>query len=917
MAKALLRTSRTVSALLLGLAATAMIAACHLVGLDRRAELLALDLRFRRLSSAPANDAAVIVEIDDHSLEQLGRWPWPRELLAGIVRTLHECGARAVALDIIMPEPQATRYVASESDVYDADTAPLLGVPGPRVVFDDADFEQALRDTRVLLPMHIDFDPNRHGGKPGPDAAVRSAVLADPNVAFTAVLRQALPDLPQGVKTPALDAAARAYRRERSLHFLERFAASADDVAGYPVGSGTIIPPLVRFAAQCRGSGFVTFLPEIDGVMRRIPLLAESGGHVYPQFALSLAAERSSPAGRARIRADASHVAIAGADRNAAAIPVDAQGRMLINWTTARGAFREVPAASVGFVWQSRKRMEKNRRFARLVSLAIARRLGQRELLELFARGDVLYQKRIAYEVSRQRAALYSPANVPAPPKEITAAEEQTERQIDELTAEILGELDFFVGSRPKDDPERQAIERLAEQHAELTRANRQRRREIAEELARIGKLVKGRLCIVGSTATGAADFVPTPIAAQMPGVLVHANIFNTIVSGAFVTEAHPAANLAAILLVGALVSLLGARLPILQAGPLVVLLVAGYASLNLVVFFAALSCWLVLMAPMAAAVAALLVVTAYRQLTEERAKRHIRGLFAHALSPALVDRLIEDPSVARLGGERRVLSCFFSDLTHFTPLAERLGERDTVGVLNRYFDRMTEVIQTRCGGYLNKLLGDGILGFFGAPVVQADHARRAMAAAVECQQEVASLNESLVGDFGDWVALSCRIGVATGPAMVGNCGSTQRMDYTAIGDCVNLASRLESANKQFATWILVDEEAWRQGDDGSLLARPMGGIVVVGKAEPVGVWNVICPMAAASDDLRAAVADFARGVELFARRGFAEAVEAFEAVLARRPADRPSELFLSLCRQYLAAPPPEQWNGAVRLTEK
>ena len=340
--------------------------------------------------------------------------------------------------------------------------------------------------------------------------------------------------------------------------------------------------------------------------------------------------------------------------------------------------------------------------------------------------------------------------------------------------------------------------------------------------------------------------------------------------------------------------------------------------AFNALVVFAQWNVWLAVVAPVGAMLASFMAVSVYRQLTEERAKRHIRAMFAHAMSPALVDRLIEDPSVAKLGGERRVLSVYFSDLAGFTPISERLGEQQTVRLLNHYFDHMTEVIQNRSGGYLNKFLGDGIFVFFGAPVFQDDHARRAIQAAVESQQEVERLNSELAEEYaGDGVRLACRIGIATGEVMVGNCGSTDRLDYTAIGDTVNLASRLEGANKAFGTRIMVAESTWRDGGSDDLLARPLGKILVVGKQEPVSVWSLHGWRAEADDEALRDTEDFARGVEEFQRGHFEKAKGIFESILKRTPDDKAVSLYVETCRAYLASPPPDDWNGAIKLTEK
>ena len=436
--------------------------------------------------------------------------------------------------------------------------------------------------------------------------------------------------------------------------------------------------------------------------------------------------------------------------------------------------------------------------------------------------------------------------------------------------------------------------------------------------MSRLRERVQGRICLIGSTATGAADFVPTPISERMPGVKVHGNILNTILSGVFVTKAPSVVDILVILLAGTSVSLLAATRPVLQSTPLAVLLGVAYTAFNVLVVFHLWSAWLVLVAPLSAMLGSFLVVTAYRQLTEERAKRQIRGLFAHAMSPALVDRLIEDPSLARLGGEKRGVSCIFSGLAGFTTLSEKLGEQRTVQLLNHYFDHMTEVIQDRCGGYLNKFLGDGLLVFFGAPVFQDDHTARAIHAAVDCQQGVIELNEELAEESDYPPKLACRIGIATGEVMVGNCGSTTRMDYTAIGDTINLASRLESANKQFGTWVLVAGETWRQADQADeYLARPMGKIIVVGKREPVEVWNVLDLACDADDEQKRACDDFARAIELYQQRKFAAAAELFETAEKAMPHDKAAGIYMSLCRTYLDSPPPDDWIGALELTEK
>jgi adenylate cyclase len=427
---------------------------------------------------------------------------------------------------------------------------------------------------------------------------------------------------------------------------------------------------------------------------------------------------------------------------------------------------------------------------------------------------------------------------------------------------------------------------------------------------------------MLGATSTGVPDFAPTPLGPVTPGVIVHSNIINTILSGQFVYPAGMWTNTLVIVLTGILVSLLAATRPILQAAPLSLLVAVSYAAFNVLVVFAWWSIWVAFIAPIGAMLVSFLFVTGFRQLTEERAKRHIRGMFAQALSPALVDRLLTDPSLASLGGRKTELTCMFSDLAGFTPLSESLGPHGTVALLNRYFDGVTDIVQNRYGGYLNKFLGDGVFVLFGAPVFLPDHPSRAVDAALLCQIEVDKLNEALAEELEGEVKLRVRIGIHSGEAMVGNCGSTERMDYTAIGDCVNLSARLESANKFFGTRIIVSEHAWSLCERDNLMVRPLGHVFITGVKNSLNIVEVVGPVDEVDESDRQAIAHFSEAMGLIAGRRFAEAHEQLEQAARLRPDDTPTEIYLDICSRCAAREPEtEDWpaecktaGGVVRL---
>jgi adenylate cyclase len=375
-----------------------------------------------------------------------------------------------------------------------------------------------------------------------------------------------------------------------------------------------------------------------------------------------------------------------------------------------------------------------------------------------------------------------------------------------------------------------------------------------------------------------------------------------------------PSAETMTVVLAGTVVALIAALAPAGRAAALTVAALVAAVAVNLAVWSAG-AIAAPLAGPMAAMVGAFAATASFRQLSEQRQKRLIRGMFSQALSDQLVDRLVEDPTMIALGGQRRRVSCLFSDLAGFTSISERIGEQETVALLNRWFDHVGSAIRSR-EGYVNKFLGDGVFALFGAPAPAADHAERALRAALDLQAEAAEVNRELAED-GSAAAgrLAVRVGVTTGEAMVGNCGSSSRLDYTAIGDTVNLASRLESANKFFATAVLCDEPSWREGGAG-LVARPLGPVIVVGKQAPVRVYEVLGRAEALDEATVEAAAAFADGVRRLEQGDAPAASEQFaRARDGFGEHDRPCAIYLARCREAIESGQPIE--PALRLGEK
>jgi len=314
------------------------------------------------------------------------------------------------------------------------------------------------------------------------------------------------------------------------------------------------------------------------------------------------------------------------------------------------------------------------------------------------------------------------------------------------------------------------------------------------------------------------------------------------------------------------------------------------------------------------AAIGAFTFTYAYRFVVEDRAKRQIKHAFRHFLAPELVEKLANDSSALVLGGESRQVTVFFSDIAGFTSISEAMKDdpETLVEILNRYLTVMTTEIERR-GGYVDKFIGDAVMAVWGAPLDDPGAARHAVDAAIDCHAALARFNEGVIKAEYGLNPIGTRIGINTGLAVVGNMGSETRLNYTITGDMVNLAARLEAANKTFGTRIMIGEDTARGLAESHLLRR-LDRLVVQGKTVPVKVFEVVARREEASEQDIAHVTEFHAALALYYRRRFAAARDAFAAMADR---DKAAGLYVERCAHYNEAPPPAPWNRAFVMTTK
>lgn len=297
------------------------------------------------------------------------------------------------------------------------------------------------------------------------------------------------------------------------------------------------------------------------------------------------------------------------------------------------------------------------------------------------------------------------------------------------------------------------------------------------------------------------------------------------------------------------------------------------------------------------------------------RERDRVKSVFKRYLPGDVVDYLLHTPGALKPGGERRCLTVLFSDLQGFTAFTERVEPDMVVALLNAYLGRVSERISA-CGGTLDKYLGDGVMAFFGAPVPRPDHPARACRAALAHLRVIDDLRASW--RLGPFPELDVRVGLHCGDLILGNIGGEQSQDYTVIGDTVNLAARLESANKLYGTRILISEAVWSQ-TAGEFLGRELDLLQVKGRTQAVRVFELLGPTAEypAEHPLHAVLAAFARGLAAYRAKQFGEAGENFQEALRLRPEDGPARAYLQRVEEMLATGAPSEWDTVWIMKDK
>jgi adenylate cyclase len=424
---------------------------------------------------------------------------------------------------------------------------------------------------------------------------------------------------------------------------------------------------------------------------------------------------------------------------------------------------------------------------------------------------------------------------------------------------------------------------------------------------------IKGKIVLVGATATGIYDLRVTPFSEVYPGVEIHATVIDNILHKNFLIHSGwiKFLDVCMIILVGLIMGFAIPRMRAMAGIGLSLVLVSAFVLANTAIF-AVYNVWMNLIYPVLTMVTIYLGITVYRYVTEEREKKKIRGAFQYYLTASVVNEILKDPSKLKLGGDKKNLSVMFSDIRGFTSISEKLTPEELVHLLNEYLTAMTDVV-FKYDGLLDKYIGDAIMAVFGAPLDQPDHALRACRTALEMMSELHRLREKWEAEGRPDVNIG--VGINTGDMVVGNMGSQMRFDYTVMGDSVNLASRLEGTNKEYGTNIIISEFTY-EVVKGELMCRELDAVKVKGKKLPVRIFELLGDRKDAAK-YQEFVSRFEKGLAEFRSMRWDEAIATFRSVLDIRPADYAAKMYIERCEAMKEHPPEGEWDGVFTMTKK
>ena len=434
----------------------------------------------------------------------------------------------------------------------------------------------------------------------------------------------------------------------------------------------------------------------------------------------------------------------------------------------------------------------------------------------------------------------------------------------------------------------------------------------------------EGKVALVGASLPGLMDLRNTPVQETFAGVEIHANVMNSLLKNEFIQPKNRSETFMIIVVISILLGVVVSfpekplyTLPIPLVG------IIAWVLFTYSQFFSSLVMWEVIR-PALSMVGTYGGIFFYNFLVVEKDKRFLKDTFGTYISPELIDQMFDAKEEPALGGEEGFHTAFFTDIQSFSAFSEKLTAGDLVELLNDYLTEMTDILLEN-KGTLDKYIGDAIVAFYGAPAPVKDHEYWSCLTAVKMQERLAKLREKWQAEGDRWPEIvhnmQNRIGINTGKMVTGNMGSAMRMNYTMMGDTVNLAARLEASAKQYGIYIQVAKETYNACKD-KFIWRDLDYVIVMGKSEPAQVFELISEIDKMPPGYDKLLPAYDKALKLYRNQEWEKAIEAFKAsdkledMFPGRKTN-PSRVYIPRCEHYKDNPPGKDWDGSWALTKK
>ncbi|MCL2831758.1 MAG: adenylate/guanylate cyclase domain-containing protein [Treponema sp.] len=855
----------------------------------------------------------VFLDVDDAAIAYNGVFPWPRSVNADGLLRLKEFGARAAIFDIefIDKGPQGVDTIYLNQGLSADFRQSFSGINQSL-----ADMVSALRAGRISLADIDDYA-----------AELSDYVNSEENNLFTKA---------QGIARDndqyLIDASALYGKSWTTLNLrkepLQGEQADrrplAEEHFAYPVNAAPntnrginvdVLPPIPGFLLAAKGAGFTNVEIDPDGIRRRIFLAQNINNHWYLQLAFAPLIDYL---GNPPIELNNNRLTIRGAKMpdntvRDIVIPLDGQAKMLLDWPKKKyvDSYTHISFTEFSLLEDFEASLEKYARALSDVDINFFVQFDDSLMRIPIIIGDLAQ----TYDSIQSYKALALDNSSDEYFGKYLDSREQSRSLIKELLdLEPAAKINAMLPDLTETFPESAAaINDEAGYITDLTNVLGEYLDEYNSQRTMIENKVRDKFCILGRVDTGTTDIGANPFDPEYVNVGTHGVILDMILSQSFITPVAPYWEILFTIVFMALFFIVSVKLPPIPRAVTGLAVTAAIVA-GTILLFRYSGIFINPIMPVFTMITAVILREIISYAGSEREKEFIRKAFSTYVSDDVVKEIIADPSRLQLGGTMRHMSALFTDLQGFSGIAEKLDAEQLVSLLNRYLTEMSDVILEE-KGTIDKYEGDAIIAFFGAPVDLSDHALRACTSAIHMKRIEQTLNAKLLEEKLTPAPLHTRIGINTGSMVAGNMGTGNKMNYTIMGNAVNVSARLEGVNKQYNTWILANEDTIAE-TNGKILTRRLDRIRVIGVKEPIRIYELINIAGEADEQEKKLVKIFGEALDYYEKRNWRAAAQGFRETHAIEKGG-PSAIFFERCRLYAKTPPPDNWDGVHNLTEK